>query len=150
MNAQHVHTFSHGRKPHATKVHGQLRIFVCDGLEECGFGTELLLALRRRDRTLFSPHWPHGEKFVPARRTSQRRYSQNTPQYRCHAWHVLRGDSLQFKISANPAVRVKKAAEWHSAGEKSRSAGFAAPRQCTGEAEEIVQHRPAFGTPATR
>jgi hypothetical protein len=33
---------------------------------------------------------------------------------------------------------------------KSKLAGFAAPRQDARETEEIIEHRPAFGTPAVR
>jgi hypothetical protein len=105
---------------------------------------------RRCFRALFPLHRPHGKKIMPAGFATQRGKTKDAPDNRGYARHALGGDALQFEVPANPAVCVEESAKRHQAGVKSRLAGFAAPRQDARDAQEIVQYRPPFGTPAIR
>lgn len=66
---------------------------------------------------------------MPARFASQRRDPQRPPKHRHHPRYVLRGDSLQFQIAANPAMRIKVIAHRYGARVKPRFAPSAPPWQ---------------------
>jgi len=87
---------------------------------------------------------------MPAGFATQCRKIEDAPENPGRARYALGSDALQFEVPANPAVCVEESAERHQAGVKSRLAGFAAPRQDAREAQEIVQYRAPFGTPAIR
>jgi len=109
-----------------------------------------LVARRSCRRTLFPPHRPHGKKIIPAGFTTQCRKIEDAPENPGCARYARGRDALQFEVPANPAVCVEESAKRHQAGVKSLLAGFAAPRQDARKAQEIVQYRPPFGTPAIR
>ena len=109
-----------------------------------------LLALLSPHRTLFPSQWSHGKKLVPARLAAQRRKPEDPSENRSCARHALGSDALQFEVAANPAMREQECTKWHQAGVKSHLAGRAAPRQDPRETKEVVQRRPAFGTPVLR
>ncbi len=109
-----------------------------------------LLALLSPHRTLFPSQWSHGKKLVPAGRAAQRRDPEDPPENCCRAGHMLRRDALQFEVAANPAMGIEKRTKRHQAGVKPFRTGFAAPRQDARDTEEIVLHRPASRTTASR
>jgi len=109
-----------------------------------------LLALRGRHGSLFSSQRSHRKKLMPAGFAAQSREPEDSPEYRCPTRHTRGRDAPQCEVAANPAMGIEEGAKWHQAGVKSRLAGCTAPRQHARETEEIVQHRPASGTPAVR
>lgn len=87
---------------------------------------------------------------MPARFASQSRNSQHPPKHRHHPLHVLRGDSLQFQIAANLAMRMKVMAHRHGWCVKPRFAPSAPPRQDARKSKKMIQRRPAFRPPRLR
>jgi hypothetical protein len=88
---------------------------------------------------------PHGEKFVTAGIAAQRRQTGETPYESGPARHVLGRNSLQIRVPAVTAVRVKRKTERNRPGLKAQLTGFTAPRQHSRAAEEIVHERTPLG-----
>jgi len=97
---------------------------------------------------LFAAERPYRKKLMAARCAAQRREAEEASENSGHARDVLAGDALQTRVAANSAMRVKKRAKRQRARVEPRGAVFAAPRQDSHDAEEMIQHRPALGTPA--
>jgi hypothetical protein len=87
---------------------------------------------------------------MPARVTAQRREPQDATEKSGDAGNVFGRDAVQFQVAANSAMRVQKCAKRHQPRVESRRARFAAPRQNSRNAEEIVHQRPALGAPGIR
>ena len=114
------------------------------------FWSRLLLALRGRHGPLFPSQRSHRKKLMPAGFAPQSRESEDPSEYRCSTRNTRGRDAPQCEVAANPAMGIEERAKWHQACVKSRPAGCTAPRQDARETEEIVQRRPASGTPAVR
>src|SRR6266478_8236687 len=107
----------------------------------------------RRRHTRFDCDWSSdvcSSDLMPAGFAAQSREPEDSPEYRCPTRHTRGRDAPQCEVAANPAMGIEEGAKWHQAGVKSRLAGCTAPRQDAHETEEIIQHRPASGTPAVR
>jgi len=65
---------------------------------------------------------------MPAGGAAHCREPEDPPEDRCYSVDPLGSDAMQFVVAANPAVSIKKGAQWHLASVKSRLAGLTAPR----------------------
>lgn len=82
---------------------------------------------------------PDREIFVTAGLTPVGRHRQPPPQKREAGIHIFGGDTLQIRIPTNRAVRMKRVAQRHKAGMKTRFALLAAPRIQSKYAKDIVR-----------
>src|SRR5260370_40395210 len=108
------------------------------------------VALRGSHGMLFVSQRPQRKKFMPAGFATQRWKPENPPERPRHHLHTFRGDALQCEVAANLAMRIPHGAKWNRGRVKSCLARFASPRQDARDTEEIVEHRPAPGTPGVR
>jgi hypothetical protein len=97
----------------------------------------------------FTHHWPHGEKFMPARVATKRRQTQHSRHQRQRPCNIFRGNLLQFQVPTDPASRIPHVAQRHCPGVKSLLALDTTPRNHPAKRQQIINRRAAARAAST-